>query len=102
MPVKGVGVGEYEILYDALDMNRDGYISVNEFCLYLEGSKLTQEQKLKAFDIDLEKEMREEIMNLFKFFDKNGDGRISVDEVLAAMRSVNQNVGMKEAQEMMK
>lgn len=39
-------------------------------------------------------------MKLFAFFDKNGDGKISVEEVLAAMRSVNQNVGMKEAKDM--
>jgi Ca2+-binding EF-hand superfamily protein len=35
MPMEGVNRAELEALYDALDMNRDGFIGVNEFCLFL-------------------------------------------------------------------
>jgi Ca2+-binding EF-hand superfamily protein len=36
--VKGVQVPQdVELLFDAMDMNRDALLSVNEFCLCLEG-----------------------------------------------------------------
>lgn len=50
MKVEGVLRAELETLYDSLDMNRDGFISVNEFCLYLEGIAVTMEQRLKNLD----------------------------------------------------
>jgi Ca2+-binding EF-hand superfamily protein len=45
----------------------------------------------------MEKEIIAEIDKLFKFFDKNGDGKISTEEVLQAMRSVNPMTTHKEA-----
>jgi Ca2+-binding EF-hand superfamily protein len=36
--VKGLSVPEdIEVLFDALDMNKDSFISINEFCLCLDG-----------------------------------------------------------------
>lgn len=46
--------------------------------------------------------MIREINELFKFFDKNNDNIITLDELIIAFRSVNQNIGIKEATEMMK
>jgi Ca2+-binding EF-hand superfamily protein len=34
-------------------------------------------------------ELKAEIDELFKFFDKNGDGKITSEEVLSALRSVD-------------
>lgn len=36
-PIKSVSISEIELLYDALDMNKDGALSVNEICLCIEG-----------------------------------------------------------------
>jgi Ca2+-binding EF-hand superfamily protein len=63
-----------EALFDALDMNKDDIISVNEFCLCLEGVQLSTEQKLKNFDPTLEENLVNEINTLFDFFDTNKDG----------------------------
>lgn len=87
-----------DLLFDCLDMNKDGVLSINELCLCLEGMILTKEQRMKSFDLDLEKDMIKEINQLFDFFDKNGDGMITLEELLHAMRSFNQNIGLKEAQ----
>jgi Ca2+-binding EF-hand superfamily protein len=35
--VKGISEDEVEIMFDALDTNRDGILSINEFCICLEG-----------------------------------------------------------------
>jgi len=36
--VKGLSLPEdIEVLFDALDMNKDSFISINEFCLCLDG-----------------------------------------------------------------
>lgn len=52
------------------------------------------------FDQDMEKELLANIDELFVFFDKNRDGTISSEEVYKALRSVNQNVSQKAAQDM--
>lgn len=63
-------------------MNKDGILSINELCLCLEGMAVSKEQRMKSFDLDLEKDMVKEINQLFDFFDKNGDGVITVEELL--------------------
>jgi Ca2+-binding EF-hand superfamily protein len=41
--VAGLLRTELEQIYEALDSNKDGFLSVNEFCLYLEGIQLTMD-----------------------------------------------------------
>lgn len=42
--VKGIPLPQgLEIMFDALDMNKDGFISINEFCLCLDGVQLSLE-----------------------------------------------------------
>ena len=99
--IKGLAPGDFDILFDALDMNKDGYLSVNEFCLCLEGVQLTLDQKMKTFDLDLETSIKAEINALFEFFDTNKDGYVSEEELTFAMRSVNPYIGSKEVKEIM-
>jgi len=73
MPVQGVPKQDLAIVFDALDHRKEGTISINVFCLYLEGAQLTMAQRLSQFDQDFEKELQKEINTLFDFFDKNGD-----------------------------
>jgi hypothetical protein len=60
--VKGLNFpDDIEILFDALDTNRDGLITVNEFCLCIEGIQKSIQERLKSFDPDLEKALQTEI-----------------------------------------
>ena len=80
--VKGLSFpDDIELLFDALDTNRDGLISVNEFCLCIEGVQRSIQDRLRAFDPELEKSLKEEILQLFDFFDTNKDGKITPDEL---------------------
>ena len=42
MQIPGVDMRDYAIIFNALDINNDGVLSLNEFGLFLEGAKLDQ------------------------------------------------------------
>ena len=75
--VKGLTIDEIHLAFDSLDMNKDGVLSINEFCLLLEGVQHNFDQKLRQFDPELEKTLKEEINMLFDFFDTNKDNVIT-------------------------
>ena len=77
MLVKGLSLDDIDLAFDSLDMNKDGVLSINEFCLLLEGAQQNYDQKLRQFDPELEKSLREEINSLFDFFDTNKDNQIN-------------------------
>jgi len=40
--VKGLSYpSDIDLIFDALDSNRDGLVSINEFCLFIEGVQQT-------------------------------------------------------------
>ena len=75
--VKGLSGEDMEVMFDALDTNRDGILSINEFCLCLEGVQKDFEQRLRTFDPELEKALRAEVEALFNFFDSDKDEKIT-------------------------
>jgi calmodulin len=85
-----------------LDSNRDDQISVNEFCLCIEGIQKNLHERLRSFDPDLEKSLKEEISQLFDFFDSNKDGRISVTELHLAIKAQNPHASTAQINQIMK
>jgi Ca2+-binding EF-hand superfamily protein len=59
--VKGLTSDDINLAFDSIDMNKDGVLSINEFCLLLEGVQQNFDQKLLRFDPELEKTLREEV-----------------------------------------
>ena len=43
-----------------------------------------------------------EIRTAFELFDKNGDGKITADELMSCMRSIGQDTTLAETREMIK
>jgi Ca2+-binding EF-hand superfamily protein len=85
--VKGLTIDEIHLAFDSLDMNKDGVLSINEFCLLLEGVQHNFDQKLRQFDPELEKTLKDEINMLFDFFDTNKDNVITQQELESALKS---------------
>lgn len=85
--VKGLTIDEIHLAFDSLDMNKDGVLSINEFCLLLEGVQHNFDQKLRQFDPELEKTLKDEINMLFDFFDTNKDNAITQQELESALKS---------------
>ena len=49
------------MIFDAIDINNDGTLSVNEFGLFIEGAKASKNQMLQDLDPKLIDDMKKEI-----------------------------------------
>lgn len=98
MQIPGVDMRDYAIIFNALDINNDGVLSLNEFGMFLEGAKLDQIQRIREIDPKLIEDMNIEVRQLFTSFDANKDGFITADEIKLAMLALGRNVSMEEAQ----
>ena len=73
---------DYDSIFDAMDVNNDGQLSVLEFGLYIKGAKKPRTQNIGKLTEEMKKEIETEINKLFSIFDKNKDGKISDSEVV--------------------
>lgn len=73
--IRGVEEGELNVIFDSMDVNQDGEISLNEMKLFLEGVKLEKDQFIKMLKNDREfmTECHDMINELFNEFDENKD-----------------------------
>lgn len=74
-------------MFEAIDINQDGQLSVNEFALHIKGAKLKREDIVSRMDPTVVAEVREEIEQLFNYFD-NGQGSITAAEIFTTMKSI--------------
>lgn len=63
-------------IFDKLDVNQDGSLTVGEFSMYLKGVELTREAKIKKLDQRILTEINEDVVKLFKIFDEDGNGKL--------------------------
>ncbi len=97
MQIPGVDMRDYAIIFNAIDLNNDGQLSLNEFGMFLEGAKMDQIQRLREIDPKLIDDMQNEVRQLFTTFDTNKDGFITPDEIKLAMMAIGRNVTLEEA-----
>ena len=45
-PNIGLTKRDYTQIFDAIDIDDNGFLSVNEFCLFIEGASLTRDQRI--------------------------------------------------------
>ena len=45
-PIPTLTKRDYNSIFDAIDIDDNGFLSVNEFCLYIEGAQLTRDQRI--------------------------------------------------------
>lgn len=56
---------DLEAIFKAIDINKDHFLSVNEFGLFLTGAKLKREQRISKMDQSVLNEVNKEIETLF-------------------------------------
>lgn len=102
--IRGVEDGELNVIFDSMDVNQDGEISLNEMKLFLEGVKLEKDQFIKMLKEDREfmTECHDMINELFNEFDENKDQKVDAGEIMRTLRSFNIYKNEKECLEMIK
>ena len=88
LKLPGIDKEEFSEIYDAIDVNRDGQLSVNEFGLYVKGAKAPRTERLLNLTEQNKREIYEEIDKLFREFDKNGTNKIDPVEIQQMMKSL--------------
>jgi Ca2+-binding EF-hand superfamily protein len=46
----GLSMSDYAFVFNALDVNHDGTLSLNEFGMFIEGAKLDKLQRINSLD----------------------------------------------------
>lgn len=85
-----------------MDRNDDGKLSLNEFKMCLKGAAKSREARKKDIDKGVEKQIRDEISDLFEHFDQNGDGEISPDEIKKTLESLGLKRTLDNCKEMIR
>ncbi|CAD8210763.1 unnamed protein product [Paramecium octaurelia] len=91
----GLTAIQCEDLYDYLDANSSGNISINEFRLVFQ-SKQGDHNKNKAEQIIMSQDIEQEIQELFNQIDENKNQSLDQRELLKALQSVGLNPGTEE------
>ena len=89
-------------MYNALDVNNDGSISLHEFGMFIEGVKLQKNQRMQELDPRLVQTMNDEIAELFRQFDLDGNGYVTADEIQKAMLGIGQRISLDDAMRMIR
>jgi len=98
--VKGVFPSDLGFIYDQIDMNNDGTLSLVEFGMFLEGAKASKMQRLQELDPKIVEDMIKEIRGLFSSFDDNGDGFVTADEIYKSFLALGQKIALQDAKDM--
>lgn len=88
------------ILYDLMDKNKNENLEKNELIFYLNNAQLTLEERSKK--VSITKKMKDELHQLFDFFDVDRDDKISKEDFFKALKSLNHNTTYKDAEILIK
>jgi hypothetical protein len=55
--ISGIVTRDYAQVFEELDINKDSFLSLNEFALFIEGAKLDKQQRISQIDPQLIQEM---------------------------------------------
>ena len=83
--ITGIAPKDFGLIFDAIDVNSDGSLSVGEFSLYLDGSKKNKKEQLENMDPLLLNEMKQDILQLFDMFDEDRNGSVDANEIFRTL-----------------
>ena len=88
------------LVFDTLDRNNDGKISINEFKTFIKGVAKSREKRMQDIDDSIIKQIRDEVADLFEHFDQNGDGEITPDEIKKSLEAFGMKRNLAECKDM--
>lgn len=80
--IPGLSTKDLVRVFDAIDVDNNRHLSVNEFSLYLEGAKLRIEERIRQLPENIVQEIEAEILQLFDIFDEDKNNRIDKNELI--------------------
>ena len=118
-------IKEYKSIFDLNDNNKDGNVTLDELANILKAINISSsDEEIKEIIMELELEgndeinfenfvsivnrrdkdvdNEEEVIKAFKFFDKEGNGLININELKNIMLSVGKNISEEELNDMLK
>ena len=118
-------IKEYKSVFDLNDYNKDGNVTLDELANILKAINISSsDEEIKEIIMELELEgndeinfenfvsivnrrdkdvdNEEEVIKAFKFFDKEGNGLININELKNIMLSVGKNISEEELNDMLK
>ena len=118
-------IKEYKSVFDLNDNNKDGNVTLDELANILKAINISSsDEEIKEIIMELELEgndeinfenfvsivnrrdkdvdNEEEVIKAFKFFDKEGNGLININELKNIMLSVGKNISEEELNDMLK
>lgn len=72
---------DFAQIFEELDMNKDGSLSLSEFGMFIEGAKLDKQQRMNQIDPQIIQEMQNDAISLFMQFDQDRDGNLNAGEL---------------------
>ena len=88
MNIPGLNKKDFSTIFECIDIDRNGFLSVNEFGMFLEGAALTREQRIGQIPNNILEDVHRDIESLFREFDADGNGYIDAHEILTTMRGL--------------
>mmetsp|Transcript_39839 Transcript_39839/g.28779 ORF Transcript_39839/g.28779 Transcript_39839/m.28779 type:complete len:103 (+) Transcript_39839:388-696(+) len=88
---------ELSKLFNAIDLDGNGSISVNEFSLFVTGIVQDEQSRIVSLDRETESEIKIQARQMFNLFDLDSNGRLDATELRKTMQSLEQDITLDQA-----
>jgi Ca2+-binding EF-hand superfamily protein len=79
-------------MFDAIDLNHSDELSFHEFGMHIEGVQQSFEQRKQKIPKFVYDDMKQQILQAFREFDKNNDGKIDASEIMLVMKTIGNSI----------
>ena len=102
LAIPGLMSRDYVMIFEAIDIDNNKYLSLNEFALYLEGASKKREQRIRDLPAEVNDDIDRQIRELFTIFDEDGNGFIDKFELIKTFQGLGYEMDVPKAEAMIK